>query len=75
MRTMQQNNTPGTGIVEGVDEQQGHGTGHTTASNVGGELGGGGRIFGCLEQALDGVLEGKVQSLCGEVPQHVSQVS
>jgi hypothetical protein len=31
--------------------------------------------LGCLEHGLDGVLEGEVEGLGGEVPQHVSQVS
>merc|ERR1719338_20775 len=66
---------PGPGKVKGVHKQKGQGSGKTTRGNVRGKLDGGRGILGGGEQSLDGVLEGKVQSLGGEVPQHVSEVS
>merc|ERR1719278_1070024 len=59
---------PGPGKVKGVHKQKGHGSSGATGGNVGGKLGGG-------EQGLDGVLEGKVKCLGGEVTQHVGEVS
>merc|ERR1719209_857274 len=66
---------PGPGVVEGVYEEQGHGTGGATAGNVCGELQGLGGVLGGLEGGLDGILEGKVKRLSWEVPQHVRHVS
>merc|ERR1719225_1023965 len=66
---------PGPGKVKGVHEEKGQGSSSTTGSDVGGELDGGRSVLGGGEQGLDGVLEGKVQSLGGEVPQHVRKVS
>ncbi len=66
---------PGTSIVKGVYEEEGHSTSNTTASNVGGELNVLRSILGGLECSLHGVLEGKVQSLGGEVSQDVSEIS
>jgi len=66
---------PGTSIVKGVYEEEGHSTSNTTASNVGGKLHVLRSILGGLECSLDPVLEGKVQSLGGEVSQDVSEIS
>ena len=66
---------PGPGVVEGVYEEQRHGTGGATAGDVCGELQGLGCVLGGLEGGLDGVLEGKVERLSWEVPQHVRHVS
>merc|ERR1719278_1851203 len=66
---------PGPGVVEGVYEEQRHGTGGATAGNVCGELQGLGGLLRGLEDGLDGVLEGKVERLSWEVPQHVRHVS
>merc|ERR1719318_785060 len=66
---------PGSGVIKRVHKEQRHGTGESTASNVGGELSG---LAGSLwdgEQGLDSILEGKVKSLCGEVSEDISQVS
>jgi len=65
----------GTGVVEGVDEEEGRGTGGTTGSNVTSEPLG--VTLGLLEteQGLEVVLEGKVQSLGGEVTEHVGGVT
>ena len=43
--------------------------------NVGGKLHILWSILGGLEHSLDGVLEGKVQGLGGEVSEHISQIS
>jgi len=66
---------PGTGVVKGVDEHKGERTSETTRKNVLSELLNLTGILGGLEQALDGILEGKVQSLGREVPEHVGQVT
>ena len=66
---------PGPGVVQGVDEQQGAGSGHSSAEDVHGELPGIAGVLGGGEGNLDGVFEGEVQSLGGEVSQHVGQVS
>ncbi len=59
---------PGSGVVQAVDEEQWHGTGATAAQDVLGELLGVSGVLGRVEQGLNGVLEGEVQSLGGEVP-------
>ena len=66
---------PGTSVVEGVYDCEGHGTGESTASNVSSELAEVRGVFGGLEQGLDGILEGEVQGLGGEITEDVSQVS
>jgi len=66
---------PGPGVVQGVDEQQGAGSGHSSAQDVHGELLGVAGVLGGGEGNLDGVFEGEVKSLGGEVSQHVGQVS
>merc|ERR1719225_394435 len=66
---------PGPGKVKGVHEEQGQGSSSTTGGDVGGKLDGGRSVLGGGEEGLDGVLEGKVKSLGGEVPQHVGKVS
>ena len=65
----------GTGVVQGVDERQGHGAGQTAGGDVGGHL-----LpvrLGLLhgEHALELILEGKVKRLGGEVAQHVRDVT
>ena len=62
-------------IVEGVDEEERHGAGRPAGRDVGGELESLRRVLGGLEQCLDGVLEGEVERLGGEVTQDVGQVS
>merc|ERR1719220_543965 len=59
----------------GVYEEQRHGAGSATAGDVCGELQGLGCVLRGLEGGLDGVLEGKVERLSWEVPQHVRHVS
>ena len=66
---------PGSGVVKRVDEEEGHGSSHTTRQDVHGELLGLAGILGGGEGDLDGVLEGKVQSLGWEVSEHIGQVS
>ncbi len=68
-------NLPGTSVIQGVDEHKGKGTGASTRQDVGAELFPLRSILGSLEDRFDGVLEGKVQGLCGEVSQHVGQVT
>ena len=66
---------PGPGVVQGVDEQQRHSPGKPSAGNVGCELQCRGSVLGGLKEKLNLILEGKVQSLGGEVSQDISQVS
>merc|ERR1740131_736586 len=66
---------PGPSVVKGVDEEQGLGSGESAAGNVGGELPARAGILRGGEQGLDGVLEGEVERLGGEVTQDVGQVS
>jgi hypothetical protein len=65
-----------TGIVKGVDDAQGTGTGKTTGGHVDGEE----LAELCLpvslgEKVLDDVLEGEVKGLGREVTNHVGEVS
>ena len=62
-------------VVERVDEEERHGAGRPAGRDVGGELESLRRVLGGLEQCLDGVLEGEVERLGREIPQHVCQVS
>merc|ERR1719430_404328 len=64
---------PSPGVVKRVDEEERHGTGGSTASNVGCELGGWAGSLGGGEDGLDGILEGKVKSLSGEVSENIGQ--
>ena len=66
---------PGSGVVEGVDEHEREGTGHAAARDVHAELVAVAGVLGHGEHGLDGILEGEVESLGGEVSQHVGQVS
>ena len=66
---------PGPGVVQRVDEQQGAGTSHSSAQDVHGELLGLAGVLRGGEGDLDGVLEGEVERLGGEVPEDVGQVS
>ena len=70
-----QKNRPGSGVVQGVDEHQREGTSKPSAGDVGAEFEGLGSVLGGLEQALDLILEGEVQSLSGEVPKDVGEIS
>ena len=70
-----QKNRPSSGVVQGVDEHQREGSSKSSAGDVSAEFEGLGSVLGGLEQTLDLVLEGKVQSLCGEVPEDVGEVS
>jgi len=66
----------GTGIVKGVDEEEGRGTSGTTGSQVTGEPGPVTiSVLILVEHALELVLEGKVQGLSREVTDDVSQVT
>ena len=69
------NHKPGSGVVQRVDKHQREGSSKSSACNVGTEFEGLGSVLGGLEQALDLILEGKVQSLSGEVPKDVSEIS
>ena len=66
---------PGTGVVKGVDKHKGERTSETTRKDVLGELLDLTGILGSLEHTLDGVLEGEVQGLGREVPEHIGQVT
>merc|ERR1719461_2139716 len=66
---------PGSGVVQRVDEQQRAGSGHSSAQDVHGELLGLAGVLGGGEGNLDGVFEGEVQGLGGEVSEDVGQVS
>merc|ERR1719330_2341388 len=63
---------PGPGVVQGVDEQQGTGSGHSSAQDVHGELLGVAGVLGGGEGDLDGVFEGEVKRLGGEVSEDIS---
>ena len=65
-----------TGVVEGVDDAEGTGTGETTSGHVDGEeLSELGVLVRLGEGSLDGVLEGEVERLGREVPEDVGGVS
>jgi len=64
-----------TGVVEGVDNGQGHGTSETTGSDVDGEFLPGWCVLWTSEHSLDAVLEGKVKSLCWEVSENIGHVT
>merc|ERR1719309_1223066 len=66
---------PGSGIVKRVHKQKRHSTSSTTASNVGGKFPGIAGVFWTSKNSLDGILEGKVKSLCREVSEDIGQVS
>ena len=66
----------GTGIVKWVDNGEGTGTGETTGGHVDGEERPEVLLWGVLwEHSLDGVLEGKVESLGWEVTEDVDEVT
>merc|ERR1712048_950902 len=67
--------SPGSGVVKREDEEERHGSGHTTRQDVHGELLGLAGILGGGEGDLNGILEGKVKSLSREVSEHIGQVS
>ena len=66
---------PGTSEIKGVDQGEGEGSGHTSGKDVGTEF----HILGCVfldfENSFDGILKGKVEGLCGEISQHIGQVT
>ena len=66
---------PGSGVVKGVDEEEGHGAGHTSGGDVHAELVARAGVFGHGKGSLDCVLESEVEGLGGEVPEHIGQVS
>jgi len=68
-------NVPGSAVIQGVDEEERHGAGHTTGHDVLGELLVLRGILGGLEHCLDGVLECEVERLCGEVTEYVGHVT
>ena len=66
----------GTGVVEGVDDAEGAGAGEAAGGHVDEEeLGKLGVLVGLGEEGLDGVLEGEVEGLGGEVADDVGQVA
>ena len=66
---------PGSSIVEGVDEAEREGTSSSSRGNVLREGQGIAVLLAALENSLNLVLEGEVESLCGEVPEAVGQVA
>merc|ERR1719300_2360254 len=66
---------PGSGVVQRVDKQQGKSSCKSSTGNVGSKLQSLRSILGGLEQALDLILEGKVQSLSWEVSQHIGKIT
>ena len=67
--------SPGSGVVEGVDEEKRHSASSTTRGNVRTKLGALASTLGDSEGGLDGVLEGKVEGLGGEVTKHIGEIS
>ena len=65
----------GTSVVEGVDKCERHRAGDASAEDVLAKLLNIARILRGVEDRLDGVLEGEVEGLCGEVPKNVGQVT
>ena len=65
----------GSGVVEGVDDGEGHGTSETTGGDVGGELEGVAGVLGGGEESLDLSLEGEVEGLGGEVSEKTVSLS
>ena len=65
----------GSGVVQGVDEEEGQGSSDTAGHDVLEEDGGLGVGLGGLEGLLDLVLEGEVQGLGGEVSDAVGEVT
>merc|ERR1712008_573010 len=51
----------GTSEIKGVDQGEGEGSGQTSGSD--------------FESSFDGILKGKVKGLCGEISQHIGQVT
>jgi len=68
-------NPPGSAVVERVDEHQRQGTSEASGQNVHAELLVLRGILGGLEDGLDGILEGEVEGLRGEVSENVGQVT
>ena len=66
---------PGTSVIKRVDKEEGHGTGASTRKNICSELNVCWSILASFENGFDGVFEGEVQSLGGEIPEHVGQVA
>jgi hypothetical protein len=67
---------PGTGVVEGVHDGQGARAGEAARGHVHQEEEGEVLLgVGLGEEGFDGVLEGEVERLRGEVSQHVDEVS
>ena len=67
--------SPGPGVVEGVDEEKRHCASSTTRGNVRTKLGALACSLGDSECGLDGVLEGKVEGLGGEVTKDIGEIS
>jgi hypothetical protein len=65
-----------TGVIEGVDNQKGSSSGKTSSSHIDGEkLEEFSVLVGLRENFLDGILEGKVKGLGGEITDDVGHVS
>merc|ERR1719244_2132475 len=66
---------PGPGVVKGVDEHEGESSSKSTAGNVGGEFPALAGVLGDGEDSLDGVFEGEVEGLGGEVTEDIGEIS
>ena len=66
---------PGSGVIERIDEEEGHGTSSTSGGDVLGELDAIAVGLAHLEHGLDLVLESKVEGLGWEVPDAVGHVT
>ena len=66
---------PCSGVVKGVDEEKRHCAGSTTRGNVCTELGALACSLWDSKGGLNGVLEGEVEGLGGEVPEHIGKIS
>ena len=66
---------PGTSEIKGVNQGEGEGSGQTSGSDVDTEFLPLGCVFSDFESSFDGILKGKVKGLCGEISQHIGQVT
>merc|ERR1719154_334045 len=66
---------PGSGVVQGVDKEEGHSSRHSSAEDVHSKLSGIAGILGSGKGGLDRILECEIESLGGEISENISQVS
>merc|ERR1719328_52717 len=66
---------PGSGVVKRVHKQEGQSSSKSSTGNVGSKLQILRSVLRSLEQALDLILEGEVQSLSREVSEHIGKIS